>query len=54
LTLGGRAVNEAQAIQIVKTFLSARFAGGRHQRRVNKIAQIETEERRGSTAAPNA
>ncbi|MGA2483474.1 MAG: ribose 5-phosphate isomerase B [Candidatus Acidiferrales bacterium] len=54
LTLGGRVVNEAQAIQIVKTFLSARFAGGRHQRRVNKIAQIETEERRGSTAAPNA
>ena len=52
LALGGRVVTDAQAIHIVKTFLAARFAGGRHQRRVDKIAQIEAEERRGSESTP--
>jgi len=41
LTLGGRVVSNAQAVRIVDTFLGAQFAGGRHARRVNKIAQVE-------------
>jgi ribose 5-phosphate isomerase B len=54
LTLGGRVVSEAQAARIVDVFLGARFAGGRHARRVNKIAQVETAcgKRGGETRPP--
>jgi len=45
LAMGGRVVNGAQAIEMVQTFLNATFAGGRHERRVEKIAQIEAAER---------
>jgi ribose 5-phosphate isomerase B len=41
LTLGGRVIGEAEAIDIVKRFLSAQFAGGRHQRRVDKISELD-------------
>ncbi len=41
LAVGGRVVTDAQAIEIVREFLAAQFAGGRHQRRIDKIAQIE-------------
>lgn len=41
LTLGGRVVGDAEAIDIVKTFLESRFAGGRHQRRIDKIAELD-------------
>ena len=41
LTLGGRVVSGAQAIEMVQTFLNTTFAGGRHARRVEKITQIE-------------
>ena len=44
LALGGRVVNAKQAIEMVRTFLSTAFLGGRHARRVEKIALIETEE----------
>jgi len=44
LTLGARVVNEAQAIGIVDKWLHTEFAGGRHQRRVEKIAEIERAE----------
>ena len=44
LTLGARVVNEAQAIGIVDKWLHTDFAGGRHQRRVEKIAEIERAE----------
>lgn len=44
LTLGGRVVNDAQAIEIVRDFLEARFAGGRHQRRIDKITELDQEE----------
>ena len=44
LAVGGRVVTEVQAIEIVQAFLTAQFAGGRHQLRVNKIAQIEKSE----------
>ncbi len=45
LTLGGRVVDDAQAIEIVRDFLEAQFAGGRHQRRIDKITELDKEER---------
>ena len=41
LALGGRVVSEDEALVIVQEFLSAEYAGGRHQRRLDKITQIE-------------
>ncbi len=41
LTLGGRVVDDGQATEIVREFLNARFAGGRHQRRIDKISEID-------------
>lgn len=41
LTLGGRLIGENLAKQIVKTWLETEFAGGRHERRVNKIMAVE-------------
>jgi ribose 5-phosphate isomerase B len=43
LAMGGRVVTDALAIEMVKTFLSTPFAHGRHQRRIDKIAQMEKE-----------
>ncbi|MGH9555429.1 MAG: ribose 5-phosphate isomerase B [Terriglobales bacterium] len=44
LTLGARFLDDSTAQRIVQTFLDTRFVGGRHQRRVEKIAAIEREE----------
>ncbi len=44
LTLGGRVVDDARAIEIVRDFLSAQFAGGRHQRRIDKITELDKHE----------
>jgi ribose 5-phosphate isomerase B len=41
LTLGGGLLGVTLARQIVKTWLSTAFGGGRHARRVNKIMAIE-------------
>jgi ribose 5-phosphate isomerase B len=41
LTLGGGLIGNNLARQIVKTWLSTDFGGGRHARRVNKIMAIE-------------
>lgn len=41
LTLGGRTTIPDQAVAIVDTFLNTEFEGGRHQRRVDKIAVVE-------------
>lgn len=41
LAIGGRIVAEGLADEIVLLWLSTPFEGGRHQRRVNQIAQIE-------------
>ena len=41
LTLGGRVVDEATARKILDVWLATPFAGGRHQRRVDKIAAID-------------
>jgi ribose 5-phosphate isomerase B len=42
LTLGAGLIGEALAKQILKTWLSTEFGGGRHQRRVTKIIEIES------------
>jgi ribose 5-phosphate isomerase B len=44
LGLGGRILGEGLALSIVDIFLSTPFDGGRHQRRVDQIAEIEAEE----------
>ena len=41
LTLGGRVVDESTARKILDVWLATPFAGGRHQRRVDKIAAID-------------
>lgn len=41
LALGGKVVGDDEAIAIVQEFLNAQFAGGRHQRRIDKIMKIE-------------
>ncbi|MGH9397789.1 MAG: ribose 5-phosphate isomerase B [Terriglobia bacterium] len=41
LTMGGRIVDEAQARNILDTWFSTPFAGGRHEQRVQKIIAIE-------------
>jgi len=45
LALGGRLLEETRALEIVRAWLESEFAGGRHQKRVEKIAQIEQTER---------
>jgi RpiB/LacA/LacB family sugar-phosphate isomerase len=42
LCLGGRFLAEREANEIVDTWLSTGFAGGRHARRIAKVAAIET------------
>ena len=44
LTLGARSLDESTALKIVDRWLNAQFAGGRHERRVEKIAEIERAE----------
>ena len=44
LSIGARLLDEIQAWNIVEKFLHTPFAGGRHQRRVDKITEIEREE----------
>ena len=41
LAMGGRIVGVGLADEIVKLWLDTSFAGGRHQRRVEQIAQLE-------------
>lgn len=41
LTFGGRVVDDARAIEIVRDFLNAQFVGGRHQRRLDEIAELD-------------
>ena len=42
LTLGARVLGAGLALKIVDTFLDTAFEGGRHARRIAKIADIET------------
>ena len=44
LALGARIINADQAFRIVDKWLATQFAGGRHERRVEKIMALEKEE----------
>jgi ribose 5-phosphate isomerase B len=46
LCVGARLVQEAMAFTIVDAWLDTEFEGGRHARRVGKIAALEIEEAR--------
>ncbi len=46
LAIGGRVLEDAKAIEIVRDFLNAQFAGGRHQRRIDEIAELDRERAR--------
>ena len=41
LCMGGKVVDEETALKMLETFLQTEFEGGRHQRRIDQIAQIE-------------
>jgi ribose 5-phosphate isomerase B len=41
LTLGGRVLAMEEAVKIVRVWVKTDFEGGRHQQRLDKIAQIE-------------
>ena len=41
LTLGAKYLDQNRALELIQIFLNTEFAGGRHARRVAKIAQLE-------------
>lgn len=41
LCIGGRTTDAQEAIKFIKTWLGAEFLGGRHERRIEEIAEIE-------------
>jgi ribose 5-phosphate isomerase B len=43
LALGGRIVTPEAALEMVQIFLSTAYLGGRHQRRLDKIARMEDQ-----------
>ncbi|MBN2847842.1 MAG: ribose 5-phosphate isomerase B [Coriobacteriia bacterium] len=43
LTLPGRYIGPERAAEVIDAFLGTGFEGGRHQRRVEKIAALETD-----------
>jgi ribose 5-phosphate isomerase B len=44
LAIGGRIVAQTLADEILAVWLSTPFEGGRHQRRIDRIAEIERNE----------
>ena len=42
LALGGRVIGRDLALEIVSIWLKSEFAGGRHEKRVEKISEIES------------
>ena len=44
LCMGGKVVDVATALELVDTFFSTEFEGGRHERRIGQIAMIENGE----------
>jgi ribose 5-phosphate isomerase B len=49
LAIGARIVASTLADEIVTLWLTTAFAGGRHQRRIEQIAEIERSERAGAS-----
>ena len=45
LVLGGRVIDEVKAKELVGAWLDADFEGGRHQQRLDKIAELERKYR---------
>ncbi len=45
VTLSGQRLTEEQAAPIVERFLETGFEGGRHERRVNEISEVENGDR---------
>ena len=41
LCMGGRVITPEQAVELTRIYLATTFDGGRHERRVNQIAEIE-------------
>jgi len=41
LTLGGRLLTASQAEEVLRTWLQTPYGGGRHQKRIDKITEIE-------------
>jgi len=50
LAIGARVVDENKAVEIVEAFLAASFAGGRHERRVEKIDELDVPKLRDAQA----
>lgn len=50
ICLGGREVSPEDALRWVRIFMSTRFEGGRHQRRLDKIAALEPPVREHSSS----
>src|SRR5437868_10653140 len=48
LALGARFLDEPRACEIVSKWLATPFAGGRHQQRVEKIAELEEKKARAA------
>jgi ribose 5-phosphate isomerase B len=47
LVMGGRVMSANHARRLVQVWLDAEYEGGRHQKRLDKIARIEQEVRNG-------
>jgi ribose 5-phosphate isomerase B len=45
LVLGGRVIDEALARELISAWLDATFEGGRHQKRLDKISELERKYR---------
>lgn len=43
LAMGGRVIGYGVAAEVVRTWMTTDFAGGRHERRVNKIMALESK-----------
>jgi ribose 5-phosphate isomerase B len=41
IALGGRVLDEAKGVEVVRTWLDSKFQAGRHEKRLEKIAEIE-------------
>ena len=41
LCMGGRVITPKQAVELTRIYLATPFDGGRHERRVNQIAELE-------------
>ncbi len=48
IVMGGRVLTAEQARNMVQVWLEAEYEGGRHQRRLDKIANLEDDIRSGS------